>query len=342
MTSQQESPYAWARLGAALALMTLGGSGMYSISVALAPVQAEFGITRGGASLPYTLTMIGFGVGGILMGRLADRFGVMAVVMIGAVGLGAGYIAAGMAPGPVLFGLAQGVLVGLLGTSASFAPLVADTTRWFDRRRGIALAICMSGNYTAGAVWPPVMQFFIDSVGWRQTYVGIGVFCLLSIVPLALVLRRRPPPQNPVPQRMGHAGIAGFARPMGLSPNAAQALLCVVARRAALRHDDDLSQGADDRAGPLVHELADGAVEQLVLLGPRLEHVVVDVAHRHRGQDRRGGPAIGPRTPLDQQCPAGVGVQRPGGREDLGTVDVRKSVVDQNDGDPLSRVVCAL
>jgi MFS family permease len=188
-----ESPYAWMRLGVSLLLMTIGGSGMYSVTVVLPAIQAEFGVARADASLPYTLTMIGFGLGGILMGRLADRFGVLVPVGTGAIGLGAGFIAAGLAPNLWLFCAAQGLLIGLLGTSATFAPLVADTSQWFDRRRGIALAICMSGNYTAGAVWPPVMQHFIDSVGWRQTYVGMGVFCVLSMLPLALLLRRRPP-----------------------------------------------------------------------------------------------------------------------------------------------------
>ena len=159
-----------------LALMTIGNSGMYTVTVVLPRLQAEFGVTRADASLPYALTLIGFAVGGILMGRLADRFGVMIPVMIGAVGLGLGYIAAGNAGSLLLFSLAQGLMMGLLGTSATFAPLVADTSRWFTRRRGIALAICMSGNYVAGAIWPPVIQHFIDSVGWRQTYIGTGIF----------------------------------------------------------------------------------------------------------------------------------------------------------------------
>jgi MFS family permease len=225
-----ESPYAWGRLALSLLLMTIGGSGMYSITVVLPEIQREFGVARGDASLPYTLTMIGFGVGGILMGRLADRFGVMVPVMVGAVGLGLGFIGAGLAPGLALFCLAQGLFVGLLGTSATFAPLVADTSQWFDRRRGIALAICMSGNYTAGAVWPPVMQYFIDSVGWRQTYVGMGIFCLASMLPLALVLRRRPPPQAPaavVQTPAQAAAAAATARPLGMPPNVLLALLCV-------------------------------------------------------------------------------------------------------------------
>ncbi|MGV3492539.1 MAG: MFS transporter [Ramlibacter sp.] len=226
-----ESPYAWGRLALSLLLMTIGGSGMYAITVVLPHMQRDFGIARGDASLPYTLTMIGFGVGGILMGRLADRFGVMVPVMIGGLGLGIGYIGSGYAPGLLLFCVLQGVFVGLLGTSASFAPLVADTSRWFDRRRGLALAICMSGNYTAGAAWPPVMQYFIDSVGWRQTYIGMGVFCLVTMVPLALLLRRRPPPMEVVAPAAGAAAVQGpvtaSERPLGMAPNALLGLLCV-------------------------------------------------------------------------------------------------------------------
>lgn len=222
-----ESPYAWTRLGVSLLLMTIGGSGMYSITVVLPEIQRDFGAARGDVSLAYTLTMIGFGVGGIAMGRLSDRFGVMLPVLVGALGLGLGFAGAGLAPSLFLFCLAQGLLVGLLGTSATFAPLVADTSQWFDRRRGIALAICMSGNYTAGAVWPPVMQYFIEAVGWRQTYVGMGLFCFATIVPLALLLRRAPPPQAPVVVPAAGEAQAGAVRPLGLHPNVLLALLCV-------------------------------------------------------------------------------------------------------------------
>ncbi len=188
-----ESPYAWTRLIVSLLLMTIGGSGMYSVTVVLPQIQAEFGVSRSDASLPYTLTMIGFGLGGILMGRLSDRFGVMMPIIIGTLGISSGFILAGSADSLWQFIIVQSLLVGLLGTAASFAPLVADTSQWFTRRRGIAVAICMSGNYVAGAVWPPIMQHLIDTVGWRQMYIGIGIFCLLSMLPLALVYRRRPP-----------------------------------------------------------------------------------------------------------------------------------------------------
>ncbi len=214
-----------------LVLMTIGGAGMYAVSVVLPSVQADFAVSRSDASLPYTMTMIGFGVGGVLMGRLSDRFGVMAAVLVGAVGLGLGFVAAGSSSTLWQFSLAQGVLIGLLGTSATFAPLVADTSQWFTRRRGIALAICMSGNYLAGAVWPPIIAHFAQTVGWRQTYIGIGVFCVVSVLPLALVLRPRPPilvvPLAGAANAATAASALQSAKPLGLSPATLQILLSV-------------------------------------------------------------------------------------------------------------------
>jgi len=221
--SEAESGFAWLRLAASLALMTLGAAGMYIVTVALPPIQAEFGVGRSDASLPYTLTMIGFGLGGILMGKLADRFGVIVPVLIGTFCLGTGFIAAGFAGSLWQFALVQGLLIGFLGSSATFAPLVADTSLWFNRRRGIAVAICASGNYLAGALWPPVVQHFFDTAGWRQTYMGVGAFCIAAMLPLALALRRRPPALAiPVAGTSGSDG----PRSLGLPPNVLLGLLC--------------------------------------------------------------------------------------------------------------------
>ena len=230
-----ESSYAWIRLMASLALMTISGSGMYGASVLLPALQREFGAARAEASFPYTLTLIGFGVGGVLMGRLADRFGVMVAVMLGAICLGFGFAAASSATSLLQFGILQGVLVGLLGVSATFAPLAADTSQWFTRRRGVAVAICLSGNYLAGAVWPPLMQHFITTVGWRQTYLGLGIFCVASVLPLALVLRRHPPalvdpPAGSTAPEVRSARFVGQSdprRPLGLRPSVLQFLVCV-------------------------------------------------------------------------------------------------------------------
>jgi len=219
---EAESSYAWLRLCATLALVTLGGAGMYIVTVALPPIQSEFRVDRSDASLPYTLTMIGFGFGSILMGKLADRFGVMVPVILGALCLSSGFLVASQASSLWQFALAQGLLIGMLGCSATFAPLVADTSLWFNRRRGIAVAICASGNYLGGTLWPPVVQHFFDEAGWRPTYLGVGLFCVVAMLPLALVLRPRPPAlASPAPG-------ATYAAPrdLGLPPRLLLGLLC--------------------------------------------------------------------------------------------------------------------
>jgi MFS family permease len=190
MNTLQDSKIAWQRLLIALALMTIGAAGMYVVVVVLPTVQAEFQINRAQASLPYTLTMIGFGLGGILMGRLGDRFGV-AIPLVGAsFSMGLGFIAAGYAASFWAFALAQGILIGLLGSSATFGPLMTDISFWFDKRRGIAVAICASGNYLGGALWPPIVQSIVEAYGWRSAMIAVGLFCWLTMIPLSLWLHR--------------------------------------------------------------------------------------------------------------------------------------------------------
>ena len=292
---QGESAYAWLRLLVSLALMTIGGSGMYGITVVLPRIQQEFGVGRSDASFPYALTLVGFGIGGILMGRLADRFGVMVPVLLGGVALGSGFLIAGSAHSLWQFNLAQGLLIGLLGTSATFAPLVADTSQWFTRRRGIALAICMSGNYVAGALWPPVTQHMVELWGWRSAYAAIGYFCFASILPLAWVLKRRAPmavvtltpnPGSAADGAGAGAGIAAAAasspatrsavseRPLNLNPQWLTMLLsvaglsCCVAMSMPQVHIvaycTDLGFGATQGAQMLSLMLGAGIVSRLV------------------------------------------------------------------------------
>jgi MFS family permease len=213
------------RLGITLLLMTLSAAGMYVVPVVLPAVQAEFGVARADASVPYSLLMIGFGLGGVLMGRLADRFGVMVPLIIGGISLGIGFIVAGTATGMATFNVSHGILIGLLGCSAGFAPLLADTALWWVRRRGMAVAICASGNYLGGAVWPPIVQHFIETVGWRQTYIGMGIFCGTAVVLLALAMRERPPIQ--AAHSAAEQSAMAEQRPFGLSPQLALALLMV-------------------------------------------------------------------------------------------------------------------
>ena len=220
-----DSTYAWTRLVLALILSTIGGVGMWSVVVALPAVQAEFGVTRADASLPYALTMLGFGVGGIVLGRMSDRFGILPPVIIGIVCLTLGYAAAASASTLWQYSLAHGLLIGF-GSSATFSPLLADTSHWFTRRRGIAVAIIASGNYLSGALWPPVVQHFIETSGWRQTFYGISVLCVAAMLPLVLTLRRRAPTE-PDAESTNTRGMTRRSRPLGLSPQALQNMLIV-------------------------------------------------------------------------------------------------------------------
>jgi MFS family permease len=204
--------------------MTVGACGMYIVPVVLPAVQAEFGVERAAATLPYSFLMVSFGVGGLVMGRLADRYGITVPLLIAGAALGAGFGLAATTTNLTTFMLAHALLIGLLGTAALFAPLIADTSLWWVRRRGIAVAICASGNYLGGAIWPSIIQHFVEEVGWRQTYLGLALFCLVTVTALAFLMRRRPPA---VPVVASAAALARPASPFGLTPTQAQALLCI-------------------------------------------------------------------------------------------------------------------
>ena len=217
-----DSAYAWRRLAASVALSTVGGIGMWCLAVALPTVQADLGVSRADISFAYTMNMLGFFAGGVLAGRLVDRRGIVITSILSAFGLSAGFALAPLTSSLVLFAAAQ-VLIGF-SAAATFAPLVADVSHWFVKRRGVAVAIAASGNYIAGALWPPIVDPMIRELGWRTTYLTAAAFCLVTMIPLALMLRRRPPDHE-------ETQIATVARrsqaALGLSPNALQALLAV-------------------------------------------------------------------------------------------------------------------
>ena len=266
---------AW-RLLTTLGLVVLGNSSMYVVSVVLPAVQAEFGIGRADASLPYTLMMICLGIGGLWTGRMADRHGLMPVLLLGAVAVCAGFVGAGMAGSIWMFGLAHG-LMGLIGSAATFAPLMADTALWWNRRRGIAVAICASGNYIAGSFWPPLVQYGIETMGWRNTYTGLGLVCGLGMALLALRMRQRPPLVQ-VTAAAGTGSVSSTmtdrSRPFGMNPGRAQLLLfvagvaCCVAMSMPQVHIvaycTDLGFGAARGAEMLSLMLASGIVSRLV------------------------------------------------------------------------------
>jgi MFS family permease len=182
-----DSRRAWVRLALALAISSVGGVGMWSIVVVLPGVQAEFGASRGAVSLAFTLTMLGFGLGGVATGKVTDRFGIVAAMALSISFLGLAYVFAGLSSTLWQF-IAVHFLIGL-GTSATFGPLMAEASHWFERYRGLAVTIVASGNYIAGTIWPPLVNWGVQSAGWRTTYIAIGLFCAVTMTLLLLVLR---------------------------------------------------------------------------------------------------------------------------------------------------------
>ena len=216
--SEVDSPAAWQRVGLAVAVGTIGSIGMWSMPVALPFVQADFGLTRADASLPYTLAMMGFAVGGVAMGRLCDTFGVVVTITLGCLALGGGYVGASIVPSPLTFALMH-LFIGV-GASATFGPLMADMSHWFLRHRGIAVGLAASGNYIGGALWPPLLQHAMATVGWRQTYFSVGLFCVLATMPFIIALRRQAPTRQ-------IASMPEGAPNLKVSPNALMGLLCI-------------------------------------------------------------------------------------------------------------------
>ena len=221
-----ESTYAWWRLAASVTLSTVGGLGMWSLIVALPSIQQDLGITRADISFAYTMNTLGFFAGGVTWGKLVDKRGIVLTAILSAMGLALGFALAPLSTFLPLFATIQ-VLLGF-SAAATFAPLVADVSHWFEKRRRVAVAIAASGNYIAGAIWPPIIQTLIADHGWRVTYWVAGALCFVAMIPLALTLRRKPPQEHTAAAASGTgAAPAHSPRALGLSPNTLQAVLVV-------------------------------------------------------------------------------------------------------------------
>lgn len=220
-----DSSYSWWRLAASVTLSTVGGVGMWCLVVALPALQHDLGVSRADISFAYTMNTLGFFVGGVTWGYVVDRRGIVITAILSAIALAAGFALASAAPSLMLVAAAQ-TLIGF-GAAATFAPLVADISHWFEKRRGVAVAVAASGNYLAGAIWPPIIELLIRDHGWRVTYWVAAALCLVAMVPLALTLRRKPP-QHHTAGTSNTEGAAPYSpRSLGLSPNALQAILVV-------------------------------------------------------------------------------------------------------------------
>lgn len=217
-----DSRAAWMRLAISLTIATIGNVGMWAIVVIMPAVQAEFGIARADAALPYTMTMIGFAVGNLLIGRIVDRFGITFALISAALLIAVSTGLAALSPSVLVLSLLQ-LVIGF-GTSASFGPLIADISLWFLKRRGIAVAITASGNYLSGAIWPVILAGVLAEQGWRAVYLVLALVTVAMMIPLALLLRRR----VPLAARTHADQVSGLrAQAAGFSPRSLMLMLGV-------------------------------------------------------------------------------------------------------------------
>lgn len=276
-----DSRYSWTRLGITLAIAVLGNVGMWSIIVIMPAVQAEFATARADASLPYTLTMIGFALGNLAIGRAVDRFGVTVALIGSALTMAAGFGLAAVSHSVVMLSAMQ-FIVGF-GTAVGFGPLIADISHWFYRRRGIAVAIAASGNYLSGAIWPLLLSGVLTDFGWRAAYTVLAIVPVALMIPLSLLLRRRVP--EAATEHANRMSIAN-ARSVRFSPTALQWMLglagigCCVAMSMPQVHIvsycADLGYGPTVGAEMLSLMLMGGVVSRLVsgLIADRLGGVM--------------------------------------------------------------------
>ncbi|MCP5152761.1 MAG: MFS transporter [Ectothiorhodospiraceae bacterium] len=218
-----ETPYGWVVIAVSLTIHTIGLAAPTLLFVSLKPIAADFDWPRAVPSFAYSLLMVGSGIGGIAMGWWLDRRGIVQPVLFGAVMIALGAFVASRADGQWSFYFANGVLIGLLGKAAMIAPLMANATRWFDRRRGLAVSILASGQGLAGTLWPSTARYLNETVGWRDTYLYFAVLALVTMVPLTFLLRPKPP-QAP-PTSALHGGLASAGRALGLPSSMVQGLL---------------------------------------------------------------------------------------------------------------------
>ena len=258
-----DSKYSWTRLLITLGVAMVANVGMWAVIVIMPAVEAEFALTRGQASMPYTLTMVGFALGNFAIGRAVDRFGVTGSLIGAAVGIAAGFALAMLATSVFMLGAAQ-LLIGL-ASAVGFGPLIADISHWFMRRRGIAVAIVASGNYLSGAIWPMVLAGFLADSGWRSVYMFLAVVTLVTVIPLALLLRRRIPEEA---QNAAQAASDSNAKSVGLSPRNLALLLGLVAMSMPQVHI--VSYCVDLGYGPA----AGAEMLSLMLLGGVVSRVV--------------------------------------------------------------------
>ncbi|MDC1134491.1 MFS transporter [Alphaproteobacteria bacterium] len=184
---EQDTLKSWFRLIVLFIIGVIGTVGMWSVVVVLPALETEFNIDRGNASLLYATTMVGFGLGNFLIGKITDKIGIKIPIVIAIITLILSYLLATISKEFWQLLILQ-VFMGL-AAATFFGPSMADIGNFFETRRGLAVSIIASANYVAGASWPLVISYFLNFSDWRDVYLYIALICLIIMVPLVLILK---------------------------------------------------------------------------------------------------------------------------------------------------------
>src|SRR5207253_695830 len=187
-----ETRRSWLVAWSALGVLSISFGAPLITVVALKPIAAEFGNIRSVPALSYSLAWLGSAAGGIVMGLIAEQVGVRWTVIFGVLMIAAGLLLSSLGGRLDLY-LGHGLFIGLLGNAGINAPLYVYVARWFDRRRGTALALIASGQAAAGTIWAPLFAHAIEWFGWRRTMQFYAVFVIIVVVPAAFLVFRALP-----------------------------------------------------------------------------------------------------------------------------------------------------
>src|ERR1700758_3054932 len=217
-----ETRTSWVVASVVLVIMAIAFGAPWITVVALKNIAAEVNGERSVPALASALMWFGSGFGGILMGRVAERVGIRFTVILGSAMIATGLALSTWGPSWPLY-IGHGLFIGLIGIGGINAPFYVYVSRWFDRRRGSALALISSGSFLAGAFWPSLFERVITYAGWRQAMLYYAIVELILIIPAALIVLG-PPPETPQHHAVSAAKLRRDHTVLGWPPNLVYAL----------------------------------------------------------------------------------------------------------------------
>lgn len=222
MPQIHDTSYAWFRLAVTLVIAIFANTGMWAVITIMPALEAEFATSRATTSLPFTMNMVGFALGNLVIGRIIDKIGVTLSVMAAAIVSAAAFLLSTVT-GDIYLLAGVHLFLGF-GTAAGFGPLITDISHWFLKQRGIAVALIASGNYLAGGIWPLFLSNILAEDGWRAAYLMLAGITVVVILPLALLLQRKLPEAG---HQIAAQQVNENIQKTRISPVRLQILLCI-------------------------------------------------------------------------------------------------------------------